>query len=353
MATRLRKLVSQHRRRYVYNDFSSNSKLDLDLSYITDRLIAMSFPSERIEAIYRNNIDEVVKFLDTKHYNHYKIYNLCSEKRYDPAKFHNRVACEYSFDDHSVIPLGSLISLIKDLMNWLNLNERNVACVHCKAGKGRSGLVLSSALLNLKKPNGEPIVSDSSEALQYYAEKRTLDNRGVTIPSQRRYVDYYHKLVKFNLKYIPVRVVLWSINLEPNSTNLINGHFVVSQLDPHDRKCRQVISKFLNEEPLHLQGDIKVEFVQQKSKISKKEKLFSFWFNTFFVVGNNNHNNYKDNHQHEHDDNKQRYGNCDDLKLVFYKEHLDKAHKDTTNKLFSEDFKVILKFKRAPPHSVL
>ncbi|GLJ59392.1 hypothetical protein SUGI_1507150 [Cryptomeria japonica] len=92
------------------------------------------------------------------------------------------------------------------------------------------------------------------------------------------------------------------------------------------------------EDPLYLNGDIKIEFYQQKSKIIKKEKLFSFWFNTFFAVGNQN-------------DNQRRYSmdmTSNDLNLVFYKEHLDKAYKDTTHKMFGEDFKVILKFKRAP-----
>lgn len=51
----------------------------------------MGFPAARMESMYRNDIEQVYKFFQTKHENCYKIYNLCSErdKNYDITKFHN------------------------------------------------------------------------------------------------------------------------------------------------------------------------------------------------------------------------------------------------------------------------
>ena len=55
----LKKKVSGKRRRL------KTDKYDLDISYITDTVIAMSFPAhEWKEKFYRNNVDDVVGYLD-------------------------------------------------------------------------------------------------------------------------------------------------------------------------------------------------------------------------------------------------------------------------------------------------
>jgi hypothetical protein len=49
----------------------------------------MGFPSTGTEGIFRNPIEEVVKFFETYHKGHYRIFNLCSEKDYDHSYFNN------------------------------------------------------------------------------------------------------------------------------------------------------------------------------------------------------------------------------------------------------------------------
>lgn len=49
----LRKIVSGKRNRCIKDEF------DLDITYITKRVLAMSFPASGFETMYRNNIGNV------------------------------------------------------------------------------------------------------------------------------------------------------------------------------------------------------------------------------------------------------------------------------------------------------
>ncbi|CAG2120719.1 unnamed protein product, partial [Medioppia subpectinata] len=79
----VRQKVSENKRRM------RTSLFDLDLTYVTEQIIAMSFPSSGRMAFYRNNIKDVAAFLDKNHgLDSYKVYNLCAEKQYDTTYFH-------------------------------------------------------------------------------------------------------------------------------------------------------------------------------------------------------------------------------------------------------------------------
>ena len=57
MINLVRKIVAGPKNRTVDEEY------DLDLTYITDRIIAMAFPAAGFEKTYRNSIDDVSKFL--------------------------------------------------------------------------------------------------------------------------------------------------------------------------------------------------------------------------------------------------------------------------------------------------
>ncbi|KAI9124453.1 hypothetical protein K1719_004375 [Acacia pycnantha] len=107
----IRNLVSKKRRRMLIAGY------DLDMSYITDRLLALSFPAEHMRAMYRNPLWQVKSALDIRHHEHYKIYNLCMEENYDPEHFYGRVE-SYPFDDNHVPPLEKLKNFCESVHSW-------------------------------------------------------------------------------------------------------------------------------------------------------------------------------------------------------------------------------------------
>jgi phosphatidylinositol-3,4,5-trisphosphate 3-phosphatase and dual-specificity protein phosphatase PTEN len=88
----LRCKVSGKRNRYKEEGYN------LDITYITDNILAMSFPASGMESVYRNQISKVAEFLDDKHPDSYRVINL-SNRAYNSAKFHGKVD-SYAWEDH-------------------------------------------------------------------------------------------------------------------------------------------------------------------------------------------------------------------------------------------------------------
>jgi protein-tyrosine phosphatase len=182
---RARKMVSLKKRRYKQDGF------DLDLSYVTERVIAMGFPSQGMQGLYRNPRGEVVKFFNQYHHGHYRIYNLCNERDYSCDTFGKEDGSNvkrYPFEDHNPCALHVMYEFCHQVESYLKEDPDHVVAIHCKAGKGRTGLLISALLVHQGL--------SSSFALRLYAERRTKNNKGLTIPSQRRYVQYYSKYIQ-------------------------------------------------------------------------------------------------------------------------------------------------------------
>eukprot|EP00518_Triparma_eleuthera_P008912 CAMPEP_0182484634 /NCGR_PEP_ID=MMETSP1319-20130603/43786_1 /TAXON_ID=172717 /ORGANISM="Bolidomonas pacifica, Strain RCC208" /LENGTH=83 /DNA_ID=CAMNT_0024686549 /DNA_START=21 /DNA_END=268 /DNA_ORIENTATION=+ len=81
---------------------------------------------------------EVQRFFRTRHEDHYKIYNLCSERQYDLQEYFPRVE-RFPFDDHNPCPLDLLGLFCASVDEYMAEDPSNVVAVHCKAGKGRTG----------------------------------------------------------------------------------------------------------------------------------------------------------------------------------------------------------------------
>lgn len=58
------------------------------------------------------------RFLDTVHRDHYMLFNLCSERKYDAARFEGRVQ-EFPFDDHCPPPFLMMDQFCESLVRIL------------------------------------------------------------------------------------------------------------------------------------------------------------------------------------------------------------------------------------------
>ena len=184
-----------------YRSGSSSAPFVVDMSYITENIISMSLP--RDEASFKklggNNINAVSNLLRKRHKGHFMIWNI-SEESYDYTLFDDQVL-EYNFPGHPAPPLGLLFKICMSIESWLDADPKNVAVVHCVTGKGRTACLLSCVLTWLGEFNS-PI-----EALQYIADRRNTVVDYLTVPTQRRYIQYFSNILD-GVKPQPQRLVL-------------------------------------------------------------------------------------------------------------------------------------------------
>ncbi|ELP93240.1 phosphatase, putative [Entamoeba invadens IP1] len=170
-----------------------------DFTYILPNLVAMGYPATGITSQWRNSKEEVAQYLEEHHHNNYMIWNL-TEKSYGSLEFQNRVE-HVGFLDHHPPRFNHLLKVVGDILLYILDNPNHVACVHCKAGRGRTGLVCSCVLLALG------VVSDAKEALEFFAKRRSKIMKGATSPPQIRYCHNFYYYLSVSPREVPFKPI--------------------------------------------------------------------------------------------------------------------------------------------------
>ncbi|XP_014683762.3 tensin-3 isoform X2 [Equus asinus] len=297
---------------------------ELDLTYITERIIAVSFPAGCSEESYLHNLQEVTRMLRSKHGDNYLVLNL-SEKRYDLTKLNPKIL-DVGWPELHAPPLDKVCTICKAQESWLNSDPQHVVVIHCRGGKGRIGVVISSYM------HFTNVSASADQALDRFAMKKFYDDKVSTLmqPSQKRYVQFLSGLLSGTVK----------MNASP-----LFLHFVILHGIPNfdtGGVCRPFLKLYQAMQPVYtsgiynigpenqsriyiaiepaqlLKGDIMVKCYHKKYRSATRDVIFRLQFHTGAVQG---------------------YG------LVFGKEDLDNASQDDR---FPDDGKIELVFSATP-----
>uniref|UniRef100_A0A8D3E6M4 Tensin-like n=1 Tax=Scophthalmus maximus TaxID=52904 RepID=A0A8D3E6M4_SCOMX len=214
---------------------------EVDLVYITERIISVSFPAGADEHSYTTNLKEVATMLRSKHGEHYLMLNL-SDRRNDLSQLNHKVL-EFGWPDHHAPALDKICSMCKAIDTWLNGDPHNVVVLHNKGNRGRTGVVVAAYM------HYSNISASADQALDRFAMRRFYEDKALPVgqPSQRRYVQYFNGLLSGHIK----------INNKP----LFLHHVIMHGIPNFEAKggCRPFLKIYQAMQPVYTSGIYNVQ----------------------------------------------------------------------------------------------
>ncbi|XP_058529776.1 tensin-2 isoform X2 [Ochotona princeps] len=167
---------------------------DLDLTYVTERILAAAFPARPDEQRHRGHLRELAHVLQSKHRDKYLLFNL-SEKRHDLTRLNPKVQ-DFGWPELHAPPLDKLCSICKAMETWLSADSQHVVVLYCKGNKGKLGVIVS-AYMHYSK-----ISAGADQALATLTMRKFCEDKVATElqPSQRRYISYFSGLLSGSIR---------------------------------------------------------------------------------------------------------------------------------------------------------
>ncbi|NXJ44071.1 TENS3 protein, partial [Ciconia maguari] len=135
-------------------------------------------------------------------------------------------------------PLDKVCTICKAMESWLNNDPQHVVVIHCRGGKGRIGVVISSYM------HFTNVSASADQALDRFAMKKFFDDKVSALmqPSQRRYVQFLSGLLSASVKM--------------NATPLFLHYVILHGIPSFDAggACRPFLKLYQAMQPVYTSG---------------------------------------------------------------------------------------------------
>ncbi|XP_076873124.1 tensin 3-2 isoform X3 [Brachyhypopomus gauderio] len=263
---------------------------EFDLSYVTERIITVSFHATCPEQIYLQHLQNIIQMLQSKHADNYLVVNI-SEPSEELRRISTRVL-DVGWPELHAPDLHLLCSMCKSVETWLDASTEHVMMLHCRGSEDRIGVVISSYTQLPSVSNSEEQALDCYTMKRFYIDKMS----SLMTPSQKRYVQMFGRLLTRQLKINSSPLLFHCISLHhiPNLHPTVCGLFIrvyqgmrsVCTTGVHQisvGKTHRVY--FALEPPQLLKGDIMIVCYYMNAEKRSRELVFRMQFHTGTLHG--------------------------------------------------------------------
>lgn len=216
------------------------SKTDMDISFVTQRIIVMPCPTEGIESAYKTNHIEDIKMLIEQRYQPSKVsvYNLGQRcPRLQPPV--RTVECGFIYQPNppKAPILSHMYSLAEDMYGFLNSDPKNIIVIQSPDnGKGISATMICALMLYAQ------LIREPEDAMQMFAVKRTPPNMR---PSELRYTYYMADIIRSHFPhYKPITLVSINFSPIPRMTKARDGCRLFIEVTANDRVAISTLQEY-------------------------------------------------------------------------------------------------------------
>lgn len=207
------------------------ARTDLDVSFITQRIIVMPCPTEGLESAYKtNHIEDVKMYLEQRyHSSKISVYNLGPRCARLPPPVRT-VECGFIYQPNppKAPSLTHLYSLAEDMYGFLTSDPKTVIIVQSPDGGRANASTMICALMLYSQ-----LVREPEDALQMFAVKRIPPN---IKPSELRYLYYTADIIRSHLPhYKPITLVSTNFSPVPRMTKARDGCRLYIEVIANDR----------------------------------------------------------------------------------------------------------------------